>query len=409
MSHPINSIDPVPPKERFIILDALRGLALLGICLANYPEFSLYTFQEAETVSSMPTSGIDTIIKYVQYLFIDGKFYSIFSLLFGIGFSIILSNASQRNGNGTRFFYRRMFLLFLIGLFHLVFLWAGDILILYAFMGFFLPAFRNTSNKKILIYATLLLLFPVVIDTFVVIFHWNLSAPVIKATRYFHQQYGITDANFPVWLAESKSYREILQFNIAGSFIRMQEFIEGNRAFKVLGLFLIGLYIGRNKLYANPENHKELIRKIQFYGFLLGLPTSVLYAYSAMNQYPFGIIIHSLLYALSVVPLSLAYVCFIVRYYLHHKEQSVFRILAAPGKMALTNYLMQSVLGILIFYGIGLGLGAETGLVYVELIAAFVFLFQIVYSYLWLRQNRFGPLEWAWRMLTYGKRLKLAK
>ncbi len=130
---------PVIPKERHIILDALRGFALFGICLANYPEFSLYTFLSQEVTHAMPTAGTDTVVKYLQYIFIDGKFYTIFSLLFGIGFSIILSNTVRKNRDGMKIFYRRMSVLLFIGLFHLIFLWAGDILILYAFTGFFLP------------------------------------------------------------------------------------------------------------------------------------------------------------------------------------------------------------------------------------------------------------------------------
>ncbi|MCD7901985.1 MAG: DUF418 domain-containing protein [Bacteroides sp.] len=396
-------------KQRHIILDALRGLALLGICLANFPEFSLYTFQDSQVQSAMPTAGIDTIVRYLQYLFIDGKFYTIFSLLFGIGFSIILSNAAQNNRNGIKIFYRRMAILFLIGLFHLLFLWAGDILILYAFIGFFLPLFRNVSNRKLLIYSGLFLAFPILIDACIEIFSWNLAAPVIQATAYFHNKFGITEASFPVWLAEQQSYMDVLRFNIAGSFIRMQEFIEGNRAFKVLGLFLLGLYLGRNRLYANLEENKTLLKKVRFYGFIIGFPTSLLYAWSAMNSHPLGLATHSALYTVSVLPLSLSYITAICLWYLEHPENAVFRILAAPGRMALTNYLMQSVFGMIIFYGIGFQLGATVGLIYVELIAAAVFVIQILYSYLWLYYNRFGPLEWGWRMLTYGKFLKLTK
>ena len=92
-NHPSEHIDPVRPKERHVILDALRGLALFGICLANFPEFSLYTFLKSDAVSAMPTAGIDRIIRYIQYILIDGKFYTMFSLLFGIGFSFILPHA----------------------------------------------------------------------------------------------------------------------------------------------------------------------------------------------------------------------------------------------------------------------------------------------------------------------------
>lgn len=396
-------------KQRHIILDALRGLALFGICLANFPEFSLYTFLNSDVTGLMPTAGIDIVVKYLQYIFIDGKFYTIFSLLFGIGFSIILSNAEQKGRNGLKIFYRRMTVLFLIGLFHLVFLWAGDILILYAFLGFFLPLFRNITNTKLLIYSGILLVFPVFIDAGVQIFEWNLAAPAVQATSYFHSMFGITDDTFPVWLAEKQSYLDVLRFNIAGSFIRMQEFIEGNRAFKVLALFLLGLYIGRNKLYTNLQENKPLLKKVRNYGFLIGFPTTLLYAWSAMNGHPLGLAFHSFLYTVSILPLSLFYVAAICLCYVNHKENILFRLLAAPGQMALTNYIMQSVFGMIIFYGIGLGLGATVGLVYVELIAFGVFLLQIIYSWLWLYRLQFGPLEWGWRMLTYGKWMKLHK
>ncbi len=254
-----------------------------------------------------------------------------------------------------------------------------------------------------------LLLFPILIDAGVVFFGWNLAEPAIAATQYFHGKAGITEDNFSVWLVESQSYLDVLKFNVAGSFIRMQEFIDGNRIFKVLGLFLLGLYIGRNRIYANLRENKGLLKKIMFYGSVVGLPMSVLYAISAMNGQPMGLIIHSAIYAVSVVPLSLAYITAICLWYMKNKERMIFRIFAAPGRMALTNYIMQSVFGMIIFYGIGFEFGAKTGLVYVELIAAAIFGCQLLYSYLWLYYNQFGPMEWGWRMLTYGKWLKLSK
>lgn len=217
----MSEISPVKPKERYVILDALRGMALFGICIANYPEFSLYSFLSKDVTSAMPTAGIDTAVKYLLYIFVDGKFYTIFSLLFGIGFSIILSNATRNDRNNLNVFYRRMAVLTLIGLFHLFFIWAGDILLLYAILGFALTLFRNMPDKKLLIWSVVLLAFPVLIDGFTQIYGWNLAAPVIKATGYFHGKYGITETNFPVWLADKQNYADILKFNIAGSFIRI--------------------------------------------------------------------------------------------------------------------------------------------------------------------------------------------
>lgn len=122
------NLSPVKSSERYIILDALRGFAILGIGMANYPEFSLYTFQSEAAVSAMPSAGADRILRFLTYMFVDGKFYTIFSLLFGIGFSIIIANAARKGKNGFRIFFRRMFVLTAIAFLHLMFIWSGDIL-----------------------------------------------------------------------------------------------------------------------------------------------------------------------------------------------------------------------------------------------------------------------------------------
>lgn len=276
---------PVKTSERYVILDALRGFAILGICAANYPEFSLYTFQSKEIADAMPTAGIDRVLRFMLYFLVDGKFYTLFSLLFGIGFSIIISNAARKGVNGFRIFYRRMALLTLIGFLHLMFIWSGDILMLYALLGMCLP----------------------------------------------------------------------------------------------------------------------LLRHVTTIGLAAGLPLSLLYAWSCMNGHPLGNAVHTAIYTVSVYPLGLAYMCGMCLMYLRHNDLAAWRRLAYPGRMALTNYIGQSVIGALLFYGIGLGLGASFGLVHTELIVAGVYLFQMAFSRVWLRFFRFGPLEWIWRMLTYGR------
>ena len=124
---------PTTAIERHVVLDALRGLALLGIALANFPEFALWTFLSADEQSAMPTAGVDRIVRFLQYMLVDGKFYTIFSLLFGVGFSLILSR------HPVSLFVRRMAILIVIGACHLMFIWSGDILLLYAVGGLLLP------------------------------------------------------------------------------------------------------------------------------------------------------------------------------------------------------------------------------------------------------------------------------
>lgn len=406
---PADRMSPVNPRERSVILDALRGLALFGICLANFPEFSLYTFQSPEVVSAMPTAGIDRVVRFLQYVFIDGKFYSLFSLLFGIGFSIIMSHSMEKGRDGTAVFYRRMGILALIGLLHLMLLWSGDILLLYALTGLLLPLFRKVPDRKLFATAAVLVFCPVLMDILKVLpgVRLDLAASVEGAVQYFNGRSGITEGNFSRWLVDGEHYSDVLKFTLSGAFIRIQELLESNRVFKVLALFLLGLYVGRKGMYSNLKAHRGLMKKVCLYGFLAGLPLSFLYAAHALHLLGGGPVAGAFLYAVSVIPLSLAYAAGFCLWSTRRREAPLLRMLAAPGRMALTNYIGQSVLGMVLFYGIGFRLGTQMGLVQVELVAAGVFLFQILFSHVWLKFCLFGPLEWGWRMLTYGAWLPL--
>lgn len=400
---------PISSSERYAILDVLRGLALLGIALANFPEFSLYSFLPVEAAGAMPTAGIDRIVRYLQYIFIDGKFYTIFSLLFGIGFSIIITNVARKGANGFRIFYRRMFVLMLIGFLHLMFLWSGDILMLYALLGMLLPLFRNLPNRALLVWAFVLMAIPVVVDFAVELSGIYPSASVVELQQFYCNRYGITDENFAYWLRDAKHYSGTFEFLIQGALVRVQEFIDGNRYFKVMGLFLLGFCIGRNRLYANLSDLVPQLKRIACYGFIVGLLLSFIYAWSAMNGRPWGWGTHAVLYFTSVFPLGFAYVAGICLCYLRRPQWKGFRFSAMSGRMALTNYIGQSVFGMLLFYGIGFGFGAGVGVVYVVLIAAGAWIVQALFSSVWLHLCQFGPLEWIWRMFTYGKVFKLIK
>lgn len=392
---------PVEAGQRHIILDALRGFALLGIILANYPEFSLFSFLEEYPKSLMPSAAIDTVVQWCLYILVDGKFYTIFSLLFGIGFSIILENNRRRGANASAIFYRRMFFLFLIGLAHLILIWSGDILMLYALVGMTLPLFTRLKDRAILIWAAGFLMVPVIIDYICQFTGVYLSSKLTEWQWLLCDRFGITQENFAYWLRDAHSYSDMGKFLLMGAVERMQEFVDGNRYFKVLGLFLIGYWIGRNRMFARLDAYRPLLLKICRVGLLLGLPLSAIYAWSAMNGKPFGFGTHSLFYFISVYLTSFGYISAFIILYLRRRDARAWKILSLPGRMALTNYISQSVAGVLIFYGVGLGLGADIALVYAEIIAATVFTFQIAFSAAWLSFFKFGPLEWVWRCLTY--------
>ncbi len=400
---PSNQLSPVSGKQRHIFLDALRGFALLGICLANYPEFSLYTFQPDDVIAAMPSARLDSVMHFLQYLFVDGKFYTLFSLLFGIGFSIIISHAAESGSSGLRIFYRRMFILMLIACCHLMLIWSGDILLLYAVLGMLLPSFRHLSDRRIFITALCMLFLPVLIDS--VCRQAGIFLGKYPYDQWWHYagMYGITEANFGTWLRDAASYSEIFSFLKQGAWERMYEFVDGNRYFKVFGLFLIGFAIGRRKIYADLGAHRQWLKKVALWGSAIGFPLSIAYAWSAVGGRMWGSAVHSALYFVSVYPLGFAYAAILGLFCIRHPHLRLWRVLAAPGRMALTNYIGQSVIGFILFYGVGFGFGASLGLTSTELVAVGVFIFQTLFSLLWLRLFRFGPLEWIWRMLTYGK------
>ncbi len=385
------------PKKCYVILDALRGFAILGIILANFPEFSLWTFSDPAG-----WTRTDLVTRAIQTFFVDGKFYTLFSLLFGMGFSIQLANAEGK----LRTFYRRMAVLLVIGLIHLFFLWSGDILALYAVCGMLLPLFRKLPTRKLLLVGGGLFLVPVLLDA---VFGTRLADPLEREQWRLCGLYGITEANFGTWLSDARSYREVLQFLHQGSVERMWEFVSGHRLFKVLGLFIVGFAVGRERIYADIDGRKPLLKKILAWGFGLGIPFGILYTWSAMQGYPWGRVAHDLLYLVSVYPMDFAYAAGFALAFSRSEEAPGWKLLANPGRMACTNYLGQSVIGILLFYGIGLGLGNRVGLLGTELVALGVYAFQILFSSLWMRAFAFGPVEWVWRMLTYGKRLPLRR
>ncbi len=398
----MTNIQAGPVKKRLKVLDALRGFALLGVCLANYKELTLYAFYDVGHTTNVEVSIADQIANFLMYFLVDGKFYTIFSVLFGIGFSIIIGNAMQRGANGMRIFFRRMMLLLCFGFAHLMLLWSGDILMLYAAMGMILPLFWRCKTKTILLWAGFFLFLPVVTSTMVYTLNLQPCAWFFTQMDYWQTRFGIGD--WGTWLRESQSYGDLLKFLVMGAFERMTEFISSDRYFKVLGLFLVGLWIGKKKIFADMDNHCPLLKRIMVTGFAIGIPFALLHAYDAVNGYQFTPPVHTIIEMLNIYPLGWAYMAAFALY-----GRRMFTPFTYPGKMALTCYISQSAIAIILFYGVGFGWGMQLSMPEVIIAAIGVYTFEVTCSFLWLRHFAYGPLEWIWRMLTYGKKLALLK
>ncbi len=409
-----NTASNALPDERAGILDALRGFALLGILLANSAVFSLYIFNTPVQRESFFTAPVDGMLSFFGHAFIEGKFYSIFSLLFGIGFSIIFLRNKNKGKNGLLIFYRRLFILILFGLCHSFLLWDGDILFFYAVVGMLLPFFCNTSNKTLLWLFFILMLSPLLVDTLKIISNgkWNIANPFLEKAMAVDKRNGIEGFYPGNWLITHNSYEYLLKWSESGFWWSWQLRLDSNRIMKVFALFLLGLYVGRNQLYLKLEDIKPMLKKLQLWGLGIGIPAGLAFAWfeSDKKSLPaFEGIWDTLMYALNVTPLAIGYVASITLWYLKGRFSKIWTWLQPVGRMALTNYIMQSVMGVFIYYGIGLGLGGRFGPALYMPIAFALFLLQVIYSNWWFTRFNYGPLEWIWRQLTYGKRLAFRK
>lgn len=405
---------PVSLTERSDILDVLRGLALLGVLLDNlfgFTGWGFFTMSQREGLSTWPADGI---LGMLELAFVHGKFYSLFSLLFGIGFSIILIRNEQKGINPWKIFYRRIFILMIIGIGHLMLLWEGDILLLYALLGMLLPLFRKCSDRTLLIWATVLIASPILIDLVKVLLETKTGSFLEVIAQRIDKKTGLpTDENFSQYLYKDGSgWQEWRNWQASGWLYRYADIIESNRVPKVLGMFLIGFYVGRKMIYSQLENYSSLFKKIKRWGFIIGIPASLGLAYFEIFgkhiPHPLGLA-HTVFYTIGVVPLSLAYASSLCLYWIKTKGNTRWKILAPLGRMALTIYIMQTLLSIMLFYGVGFRLGGNIGPSIFFPIAIGMYLFQIAFSHLWFRYFNYGPLEWIWRMLTYGKKLSLRK
>lgn len=308
------------------------------------------------------------------------------------------------------FFRKRMAGLLLFGLLHLFFLWMGDILSLYALLGFVLIYFRNHSDKKLLRWAVFLLFLPVI----------HLLVMIITGSFYPMMLFDTFENYWTSLKLPMRDFRnmgrpepDILYFLQTGNFseffnillrtpiIRLAIILIEGRAFKVLACFLIGIWAGRQILNGNLLQNTHLLKKIALWGFIIGIPMNLLMVFSQEQGRGVWTLVDYLSNALGVVPLASAYAVSIA---LWARSSPKFLSWFAPaGRMALSNYVFQSVIGIIIFYGIGLGYATTLDLWKVMLIGVVIFTGQIIFSSYWLKRFKYGPLEWLWRTMTYGR------
>ncbi len=403
-------LSPVQTKEREIFMDVLRGFAILGIFIANLNSFSWYS-EQVQANSPYLLPALDHKMSFLHHMFIEGKFYSIFSLLFGWGIALQIKRGAASGINPMPTIRRRLLFMLLLGAVHLL-IWPGDIVFFYALLAFILLPLRKFSNKTLLITGAILILSPILLYAAKANWQWlNAPAGLLFETgqKLDNQLLGVTSETDYMALAKNASWWDILKGNISGFFYRYGYLFFVSRVPKVLGVFLIGYVLGRSDFYKNIAQRKKTVYIIIAAGLLIGLPAN--YYLARYMTYFMGDywqlktkgLYQTIAYALGVVPLALAYVGLFMLSFQTVAGKKILSVLAPVGKMAFSNYIMHSLIGNFVFLGPGLGYMRQVGPVYYTLFGVAVFIVQIILSTIWLKYFNYGPIEWLWRSATYKK------
>ena len=417
-----DALSPVQPNERIAVLDILRGFALFGICIINMPHF--YSPSALRGAGEVLYPGtLDRAAKFLVDFSGEGKFNSLFSFLFGIGFAIQLDRANAKNAPFVGVYMRRLIALFVIGVVHNLLIWNGDVLHIYAALGVPLIFIRKLRDRWLWLIVVLLLVAPIA---------WGMAMQGSKKEDKKPPSYYREKGENQLRVFGKGSYDDLLAGftksapkeprSVVGEGnywpavqLRTQETIDAYQQgmllfWPILGMtLLIGFIVGRRHVFQNLNQHLPRIRKLMYWmggiGFLLAAGyavTSALVPPGARGDSPMKAV-SMMMYIFNRPFVCAFYVCGIILLSQKAHWQSVLAPLATVGRMPLTNYLLQSVIHGLIFYGYGLGFYARVGPAVAVLIAIGTFAFEVVFSHFWMSKFRFGPMEWFWRTLTYGK------
>jgi uncharacterized protein len=386
-------MNPTQAEERIATIDMLRGFALFGILFVNLssPTMGGFTYTQGH--------GIDYFVFWIVDNFFQRKFYPLFSFLFGAGMALQMIRANRKGVEFSAIYARRLLVLFFVGLAHAFFVWSGDVLHQYALMGAVLLLFRKSSNKTLIITSALLIALS------------TMEQPITKMLSVAEPSSSGLVGPQSSYIYTVASYSELV-------FVRIQDWVRDKTHWQiliqkldVLGMFLLGLYVGRRGILQDLPGNLKFIRKVLFWALMLvflGEGWELIRHVVGQSATVFSSILNNsaaramteLYYSQA---LSMSYACvFILILQSRYMYRSLLWI-ANIGRMALTNYLTHSIIGMFLFYRTGFGLHGKLGYLAGITIAIGIYAMQIPFSVWWLRRFRFGPMEWLWRSLTYGE------
>lgn len=401
---------PVQQTERIQIVDILRGFALFGILFVNMTIFS-HPMQAIVLPTDPALPWHDRAAIWLIHALGEGKFYALFSLLFGLGLFLQMERIEGRGGRFVPLYARRLLVLLGIGLVHAFLIWMGDILIIYALLGFLLILFRKAKPRTLLIWVFVLIALPVLFNAAITaLVTWASAIP--EAAPQIEQSFAQAEAGFAADLERAArvyatgNFAEITAQRVRDYFSMGLAGL-GVMGFNIMAMFLFGLYFGKGEIFKNLEAHRGLFIRLLVIGLALGLTGNLLYATLVMPisrvYQTWPLFLATAGQAIGAPLLMLAYVSAFCLLALNPAWGKSISVLAPVGQMALTNYLTQSIVCTLIFYGYGLGLFGKMGPAAGIGLTIILYLLQIPLSHWWMKRFYYGPAEWLWRSLTYLK------
>lgn len=392
---------PVRPGERIRALDTLRGFALFGILVANWRGFG-WPAEYYPTPTVVLHTSVDLRVQFLVDLLFGNKFISLLSLLFGIGFAIQLDRAVAGASSFFVFHVRRLAGLALIGAVHAFLIWWGDILLTYAVAGLALLAFRSCGRRGLLTAAGALLLLPFWLTL------WRIATftPAARPPAAPHDAVAeVVSRAARAYLHGSWTERLCQNFhdwtinNDGGYFT----------ALVVLAWFLAGVWLWRSGFVLQLRERAALLARVALWCLPLGI-AALLVVFQIRQAFqpraghlPVLLLATVLVRVVATAAISVGYAASLALLTLSGRLSRLERGLQAVGRTALSNYLLQSLVGTFVHYGYGLGLYASLGAARALLLSVAVFGLQIPLSLWYLSRHRTGPVEWLWRRISYGR------
>jgi uncharacterized protein len=403
---------PTDTTERLVYLDILRGTAIFGILLVNMMYYA-HPYIYYQIIGELPwDSAVDRITGYAIYFFAEGKFITMFAMLFGIGMVIQMDRAGQKSVNFFSLYFRRLIILAFIGAAHAFLIWMGDILLAYALMGFLiLFFFRNRKPKTLMKWAVFILFIPF----FLSLLMYGFAPPEAggQDAANIQDREPAPEVQFFNELID-RSY-EVYGAGSIGDIMKMRA-IEVALYFvfgifwmpAALALMLFGIAIAKHGVLQNLNPDDALIRNVLLWGLIVGIAGNAMALAGFIKADPSDYNNYSgiALYfgrAIGGPSLMLFFTAGIIYMFRNGWFPGFFKRLASVGRMALSNYILHSLICTTILYSYGFGLYGSVDPFAGLLLTCAIFFAQLFISPLWMKYFHYGPLEWVWRSGTYMK------